>query len=144
EPEVFERREFHAAAKVARRNQVYGSFRSTDENKKRNGPPSERPTGVRVVGNSEAIRPLDPELELEAPAGLGMDLHEEAVLGPASIGDKLLRKGDGQSPVPEVRAVRFGGRGHAVVVQHLQQRRAGIADARRGVPTGIDERLVSR
>src|SRR5205823_7853462 len=55
EPEVFERREFHAAAKVARRNQVYGSFPSTDENKKRNGPPSERPTGVRVVGNSEAI-----------------------------------------------------------------------------------------
>src|SRR5213596_1109050 len=84
EPEVLERREFHGAAIVRAEIKFMPSL-SMWIDKKRGGPPSERPTGVRVVGDSEGIRPLGPELEDEAPARLGMHFYQKAVLRRASV-----------------------------------------------------------
>src|SRR5437773_11159279 len=64
----------------------YGHFYLFVRIKKETGRGSERPTGVRVVRDPEDVRSLGPELELEAPAGLGIHFHEEPVLRRSSEG----------------------------------------------------------
>src|SRR6266704_1158302 len=101
---------------------------------------SQRPAGVRgVVGDPEPVRPLGPELELEAAAGLRVALHEEAVLRRSSERDEAVREDRRESPVRQVRAVAIGRGHHRVVVQDLQKGGIGIPHARGRVQPGVVE-----
>src|SRR5436309_16101325 len=102
----------------------YGHFYLFVRIKKETGRGSERPTGVRVVRDPEDVRSLGPELELEAPAGLGIDFHEETVLRRSSEGHEPFGENGRERPVGQVRARRVPGADHAVVVQCLQEGRA--------------------
>src|SRR2546425_13229546 len=106
---------------------------------------SQRPAGVGgVVGDSEAVGSLGPELEREAPAGLRVDFHQEAVLGTATERDEPIREHRREGPVREVRTLVVP-RGHyRVVAQDLQEGRSRVSYPGRRVPTWVYEGRVAR
>src|SRR5438105_3293159 len=110
----------------------YGHFYLFVRIKKERGRGSERPTGVRVVRDSEAVRSLGPELELEAPAGLGVHFHEESILRRSSKGHEPFGENGRERPVCQVRARRVRGADHSVAPREWAGSRCWTSSRQRG------------